>query len=404
MKSSENDISADVIGVAKTPAEIFTFFNTLTLSCAILFALSSLIMGNFQNFLYTLVPVFLFALNLILFKKFKKLTFAKFVHFAVYDLMIFYSLLFIPVDSIAFLLVCFCILFSVLALSKVAAAIQLFFLQGIQFYSIFFTGFNIYAAYNVPHFYLNLLIIQACIIVYSYVIKTRNAKFAFEILQKFKQPRKKMVKLNEVLWLLLSSSVNSKVRLKRHDDCLHLVDKGSLENCIKEIVYRLNKYKFEFIEISSYENSVFLTLHTESSDVIAKNFLRLNEVPDKMKEYSFSYEHPLALEFRKMSLDVSFTLLPNEIVIKVIPFMTPNDIPEKENVNSTKKLTSIEACSLGKRELEVVTKILEGKTYKEVAWELDISINTVKTNMRRVFKKCDVQSTIELSNKYSISC
>lgn len=52
--------------------------------------------------------------------------------------------------------------------------------------------------------------------------------------------------------------------------------------------------------------------------------------------------------------------------------------------------------ALTKREHEVALLLVEGKTYKQVAEQLFISLPTVKTHASNIYKKCGVKSKIEL--------
>lgn len=47
---------------------------------------------------------------------------------------------------------------------------------------------------------------------------------------------------------------------------------------------------------------------------------------------------------------------------------------------------------LTQRELQVLHLIVEGKSNKEIAWNLGISINMVKAHVSHVFQKLDVAS------------
>lgn len=47
-------------------------------------------------------------------------------------------------------------------------------------------------------------------------------------------------------------------------------------------------------------------------------------------------------------------------------------------------------------EKKVLQKLLEGKSNKEISESLEISINTVKTHLKKVFKKTNAKSRIEL--------
>ena len=50
-------------------------------------------------------------------------------------------------------------------------------------------------------------------------------------------------------------------------------------------------------------------------------------------------------------------------------------------------------------EKRIVRKLLEAKTYKIIATEMYVSINTIKTHMKHIFEKFEVNSKIELFNK-----
>ena len=53
---------------------------------------------------------------------------------------------------------------------------------------------------------------------------------------------------------------------------------------------------------------------------------------------------------------------------------------------------------ISKREMDVISLIKEGFEYKEIASKLNISVNTVETYRRRIFKKCQVATKLELLN------
>lgn len=54
---------------------------------------------------------------------------------------------------------------------------------------------------------------------------------------------------------------------------------------------------------------------------------------------------------------------------------------------------------LTEKERRIVKKVLEGKSYPEVAEMMNISVNTIKTHMKNIFQKYEVNSKIELYNK-----
>ncbi len=66
-----------------------------------------------------------------------------------------------------------------------------------------------------------------------------------------------------------------------------------------------------------------------------------------------------------------------------------NNSEEKENVNLTR------------REKEILSYLLDGKTNKEVSLILDISLNTVNNHVANIYEKSGVKNRVELVNKFS---
>jgi DNA-binding NarL/FixJ family response regulator len=62
--------------------------------------------------------------------------------------------------------------------------------------------------------------------------------------------------------------------------------------------------------------------------------------------------------------------------------------------------TPQEVPLLSGREQDVVDLILKGRSYKMVADDLNISINTVRTYIKSIYKKLNVNSNLELANIY----
>lgn len=58
---------------------------------------------------------------------------------------------------------------------------------------------------------------------------------------------------------------------------------------------------------------------------------------------------------------------------------------------------------LTKQEKIIVKKVLAGFTYPEIATELSISINTLKTHMKNIFNKYGISSKLELYKKLNSS-
>ena len=69
-------------------------------------------------------------------------------------------------------------------------------------------------------------------------------------------------------------------------------------------------------------------------------------------------------------------------------------------IGSFQQKNSIEDSSLlTQREKEILKLLARGLRYKEIATELTISIDTVRTHTRHIYEKLQVQSRIEAINK-----
>ena len=60
---------------------------------------------------------------------------------------------------------------------------------------------------------------------------------------------------------------------------------------------------------------------------------------------------------------------------------------------------SREAPILTNKEKHVLKKLLSAKSYAQIAEELNISVNTVKTHVKHIYAKYEVKSKLELANK-----
>ena len=54
---------------------------------------------------------------------------------------------------------------------------------------------------------------------------------------------------------------------------------------------------------------------------------------------------------------------------------------------------------LSERELDVLSKVADGKTNKEIADELFVSVNTIKTHILNIYEKLDVQNRTQATVK-----
>ena len=79
-----------------------------------------------------------------------------------------------------------------------------------------------------------------------------------------------------------------------------------------------------------------------------------------------------------------------------------NDLKNIENEdNKIKKELKEEIINLTKREKQILSYLLSGKTNKEVALILDISLNTVNNHVANIYDKSGVKNRVELVNKFS---
>jgi len=64
------------------------------------------------------------------------------------------------------------------------------------------------------------------------------------------------------------------------------------------------------------------------------------------------------------------------------------------------RTTAEKLTHLSPREEAVLNCLAKGLTYKQIADQLDISIDTIRTYLRRVYEKLHVQSRTEAVAKY----
>jgi len=59
--------------------------------------------------------------------------------------------------------------------------------------------------------------------------------------------------------------------------------------------------------------------------------------------------------------------------------------------------------SISERESEIIESLASGKTNKEIAAELFISVNTVKTHIKNIYRKLDVKNRVQLFHKIKLT-
>ena len=79
-------------------------------------------------------------------------------------------------------------------------------------------------------------------------------------------------------------------------------------------------------------------------------------------------------------------------------YMSPS-IAKKVIANFNKQKTTV-AVQLSSRQKEIVKYLSEGKTYRGIAEFCDISINTVRTHIKRIYEQLEINNKTSLIQKY----
>lgn len=92
----------------------------------------------------------------------------------------------------------------------------------------------------------------------------------------------------------------------------------------------------------------------------------------------------------------------NKLINKDLIEKNSKNIEEKEIINKNKSYSKKEeSINLTKREKEILSYLLSGKTNKEVSIILKISLNTVNNHVANIYDKSGVKNRVELVNKFS---
>ena len=111
----------------------------------------------------------------------------------------------------------------------------------------------------------------------------------------------------------------------------------------------------------------------------------------------------LAMIFRQFrELSIPIVSLAYTIAILVFLFIAIARSEKKEEESEEDRAVSfqkaMEQYHITEREAEVIRLIKDGLTNKEIASELDISVNTVNNHIANIFSKTEVRSRIDLLN------
>ena len=86
-------------------------------------------------------------------------------------------------------------------------------------------------------------------------------------------------------------------------------------------------------------------------------------------------------------------------------FNSSNTKSDNNTIDESNKNTNIEnvedSVNLTRREREILSYLLDGKTNKEVSLILDISLNTVNNHVANIYEKSGVKNRVELVNKFT---
>lgn len=152
---------------------------------------------------------------------------------------------------------------------------------------------------------------------------------------------------------------------------LHLPHKNGKES-IRELCTKYEGVSIIIHSVADDYDTIFFCLCNG-----AQSYLTKGESLDKVKETIVTTHQGGS----QMSV---------EIARKVVDYFSkvkPGNVVEEDAI-------------LNSRETEVVHLIVEGKSYKMVAAELDISINTVRKYIKSVYRKLNINTSIELANIY----
>ena len=91
----------------------------------------------------------------------------------------------------------------------------------------------------------------------------------------------------------------------------------------------------------------------------------------------------------------------NNVIDKNLIENNSKNIEENKIINKSSSKKEEEQINLTKREREILFYLLSGKTNKEVATILKISLNTVNNHVANIYDKSGVKNRVELVNKFS---
>ncbi|MDX1358557.1 MAG: helix-turn-helix transcriptional regulator, partial [Clostridia bacterium] len=99
---------------------------------------------------------------------------------------------------------------------------------------------------------------------------------------------------------------------------------------------------------------------------------------------------------------IAYAVFAVSVYMYLTKHYTVNYEPETTDVMShTEKF--YKKYNISEREVEIIEALVVGKTNKEIAAELFISINTVKTHIKNIYRKLEVKNRVQLLHKIKFS-
>ena len=83
-------------------------------------------------------------------------------------------------------------------------------------------------------------------------------------------------------------------------------------------------------------------------------------------------------------------------------YMSPSIARKIANHFQPKKKTISMVEVLSNRQMDVVGKLVDGHSYKMIASDLNISIETVRTHIKKIYKKLEVNSSLEVVKRFKV--
>jgi len=151
-----------------------------------------------------------------------------------------------------------------------------------------------------------------------------------------------------------------------------------------------------FVSVLVYCVAVLWSNLGKIEDMRTREFLRAVNivVVVLIPSASLIYLYPVYADLGYPSYVIAFSIL-------LMVFFFIRSHVEREILDRVRgeNLEDLSKYRITERESEVVGYICKGMTNKEIAWELNISVNTVNNHVANIFEKMDVRSRIELIRK-----